>query len=312
MRPRTPRPPAAAELSSGPWAFGGRWLFAAALVLALISAALYAIAQRRFVAAVPVTTSAVPMMVPGDPKRGERLVRVLAACEDCHGQNLGGRELIDEPALGFVYAPNITPFTLIEWRDADLWRTLTMGVGAEGRALLDFGAHARSFEAAEDLAAAIAYLRAAPVVASGRAASEYGPLLKLAFGWGLIPSLLSAATLPTPVISAHQGGERLFSIACAGCHGLSGKGLPHVDCRRPGAWWVLSLPLRPGPTLKRQAIEAMGRQEFRRILGGAPQENAGGGAHDPAVARRFRWLEGDELNAIFQFAAGRAADSKVD
>ena len=43
---------------------------------------------------------------------GERIVRVRSGCAHCHGQDLAGKVIIDDPAIGKVFSSNLTPFAL--------------------------------------------------------------------------------------------------------------------------------------------------------------------------------------------------------
>src|SRR5688572_28575599 len=40
--------------------------------------------------------------------KGEHLVRALVKCVDCHGEDLGGTMMLDDPAIGTLWAPNLT------------------------------------------------------------------------------------------------------------------------------------------------------------------------------------------------------------
>ena len=41
-------------------------------------------------------------------ERGEHLVRAIAGCDGCHGDNLGGMVLLDEALIMTFYGPNLT------------------------------------------------------------------------------------------------------------------------------------------------------------------------------------------------------------
>ena len=78
------------------------------------------------VVAIPTSTEAIA--------EGERLASFY--CTGCHGQDLGGKDFFDEPALGVVDAPNLTPGqggVSGGYSDADWVRAIRHGVDPLGR-----------------------------------------------------------------------------------------------------------------------------------------------------------------------------------
>ncbi|MBZ0308527.1 MAG: cytochrome C, partial [Anaerolineae bacterium] len=71
--------------------------------------------------------------------RGKYLVEAVALCQDCHGDNLGGKAFIDDPVMAVLDTPNLTSgeggigatFT-----DEDWIRVLRYGVDSEGHSLI--------------------------------------------------------------------------------------------------------------------------------------------------------------------------------
>ena len=49
------------------------------------------------------------MGLANDLALGERIVRVRSGCAHCHGVDLSGKEIIDDPAIGKVFSSNLTP-----------------------------------------------------------------------------------------------------------------------------------------------------------------------------------------------------------
>jgi len=71
--------------------------------------------------------------------RGEHLLRAIAKCSDCHGQDLGGAIMIDDPAFGTIYAPNLTRGdggVAASYDDATWERAVRHGIAKDGRRLL--------------------------------------------------------------------------------------------------------------------------------------------------------------------------------
>jgi len=82
---------------------------------------------------------------PGDPKRGQYVMLATGGC-GCHtdyknkGQPLAGGRPIKTP-FGTAYGTNITPHNksgLGEWSEADFVRSMTQGVGLNGKELFPF------------------------------------------------------------------------------------------------------------------------------------------------------------------------------
>ena len=90
-----------------------KWLvygLAGLMGLVIISVcAIYGVSEIRFrkqyVLAPP------PLAIPTDSAsvaRGEHLANTVAFCVDCHGENLAGNTVVDQPILGRVFAANLT------------------------------------------------------------------------------------------------------------------------------------------------------------------------------------------------------------
>lgn len=110
----------------------------------------------------------------------------LAAIMDCAGCHMprdsdgqpraeaglsGGTVGFEIPGMGIFWAPNLTPDAsgLRDWTDAEIAAAITSGMGRDGRILapvMPWPSYAALTP--EDLAALIAWLRAAPAVAAPR------------------------------------------------------------------------------------------------------------------------------------------------
>jgi mono/diheme cytochrome c family protein len=167
---------------------------------------------------------------------GERIVQVRNGCIDCHGADLGGREFINDPAMGVYNSANLTPAGLQYWTNDEIAQAIHWGIGRDGRPLrfmpaLEFNALSK-----QDLAAVIAYLRSLPPVERSRGPLEIGPLAKVLYATGNVPALLSTFVLDLnrdfntkPVEEPSVAfGEYLAKSACIGCHNpqFSGGAIP--------------------------------------------------------------------------------------
>src|SRR2546430_1874526 len=80
------------------------------LVLGAAWAAAYTVSESGLTHKVEVPREAIS--IPTDItsiQRGQHLASAVAACIDCHGRALAGKIFIDDPALGRIVAPNLTP-----------------------------------------------------------------------------------------------------------------------------------------------------------------------------------------------------------
>lgn len=210
-----------------------------------------------------------PLAIPMDDKtvaRGEHVVRAIAKCTDCHGEDLAGGVLVDDPMAGRLSAPNLTPAGPVAHRsDADLLKALTHGVSPEGRPLRLMPSREIAELGEEDLAAVIAYVRSLPPVARETPPLRLGPALRVMMALDKA-ELLSAERIdhdrpraPRPIAepTAAYGAYLAKSGGCYGCHGptLAGGPMPGMP---PGT---------PVPTdIRPQALAAWTFEDFDRAL----------------------------------------------
>ncbi|MFM0737550.1 cytochrome c [Paraburkholderia xenovorans] len=149
-----------------------------------------------------------------DWNRGRYLANALGHCAECHtprgkfGQ-LDGAKSLTGSALGRVAAPDITPHGLAArgWTAADLQTFFATGIAPQGSAFGEMYpvVHLSSqYMTRDDLRAMTTYLL-------GDQAPEPQPLHSVS---------ADAAQL--------EAGRNVYLAVCAGCHGLSGEGKPHV------------------------------------------------------------------------------------
>ena len=167
--------------------------------------------------------------------RGEHLVRARYACGECHGQDFSGGVMVDDPAMGSLLGPNLTPagptrdFTMTDWD-----HIVRHGILADGRpAVMPSEDFVRMSD--RELSDIVAYLRAQPAVSNEVGDSALGPIGTLLAALGKLP--LSADTIMDDQ-SAHvveppaaqpdaAFGQHLIAV-CTGCHrpSLEGSGGP--------------------------------------------------------------------------------------
>ena len=139
--------------------------------------------------------------------------------------------------LGDLYAPNITPASISDLTDADIWRLFREGILPDGRAAL-MPIAALQHLGDEDLKSVIAFVRSQPSVEKDMPAINPSLLMAVAVGSGMFPlpvSPVTEAVVPPPPGPTAEYGKYIVDFSdCRGCHGpnLDGKVTPPFP---PGA-----------------------------------------------------------------------------
>lgn len=166
--------------------------------------------------------------------RGEHFVKALGKCGDCHGQDFGGDTLIDDPAVGFIYASNLTRGAGGiggSYSDADWEHAIRHGLAADGRRLQIMPSNEYQLVSDEDVGYVIAYLKTVTPVDRARPATSVGPLARALYLGGVFPLLPAKMVRHTdevvpsvPVDSTVEYGKYLADGGCSGCHGVTFAG----------------------------------------------------------------------------------------
>ena len=186
--------------------------------------------------------------------RGEHLVKSLAKCVDCHGDDLGGKVMVDDPMVGTLAGPNITPGGVGAKLTKDDWvRAITHGVGHDRRPLAAMPAGDYNALGRDDVADIVAYARSVPPVERTVPAPRLGPVMRVMMTTGSVDLFAAEGldhsrplgTSPRPEATPIYGEYLAKTGGCFGCHGptLAGgpipgmpPGTPHAaDIRRTGA-----------------------------------------------------------------------------
>lgn len=197
-------------------------------------------------------TYAVPevaITVPDDEisiTRGQHLAEALVGCTDCHGEDLGGGAVFDDPAIALIYAPNLTSGRggIGDQLDKEeLVRALRYGVDHDGRSLLVMPSEAIYNLSDEDLGALIAYVQTVPPVDRESPETSTTFLGRILIGLGVFGELRSAELIdfealrppaPAPGVVNVDSGKYLVAISgCAICHGENLGGGQSTDPAAP-------------------------------------------------------------------------------
>jgi mono/diheme cytochrome c family protein len=172
-------------------------------------------------------------------ERGKYLVNHVAGCIDCHstrdwsklsgpiipGTEGKGGEVFDT-ALGFpgrFVAPNITPFHLKNWTDAEIYRALTAGVSKDGRPLFPLMPYlSYGTMATEDIYSVIAYIRTLPEINNTPEASQ--PDFPFSIILHTIPHEGVPGQIPPKGVTVDYGKYLVNMSGCIECHTIDKKG----------------------------------------------------------------------------------------
>ncbi len=165
--------------------------------------------------------------IPTDPDsvaRGKHIA-IVWGCTKCHGENLSGMLLSNDPILGTIPSSNLTPgkggiggsYTDVDWV-----RAIRHGLKPDNH--VEIFMYDYSTMSDQDLGDLIAYLKQIPPADSDLPVMHYGPIIPLAPAVGLfIPAadLINHGAIhptdPAPGATVEYG-EYLFTI-CSECHG---------------------------------------------------------------------------------------------
>jgi mono/diheme cytochrome c family protein len=164
--------------------------------------------------------------------RGEH-VALTRYCRSCHGPDLAGDYLVNEPLLAVVAAPNLTSGAGgvgLTNTDMDWIRAIRHGVGHDGRGLMGMPSRVWYHLSDEDLGALIAYLKTLPAVDHELPERRIGPMFRVLLTIGQAPTSQALLidhdaprpTPPVPGITVAYG--QYLAYTCTACHGsdLSG------------------------------------------------------------------------------------------
>ncbi len=171
--------------------------------------------------------------------RGEHLVDV--SCRSCHGADLSGQPVIDEPPIGTIYATNITGLGETH-SEADLVRAIRHGLDTDGRQLMVMPAETFVHFSAEDLAAVVAYLQTVPRSGDDTPAPQLAPAGRILLGAGLFGDVFPAEYIDhdapfheMPEVGANAAYGEYVSRFCMSCHGEDLDGGQPPDPESPPA-----------------------------------------------------------------------------
>ncbi len=235
-------------------------------------------------------------------KHGEYLVRVAAACTECHGDDLAGGVVVEDFVPGHIYGPNITQAALKDWTDAEIAATIHHGVDRTGRPLLIMPSLNFQFLCLQDVADMVAFLRHLPPVNKANRVTRVGRIIKVLWALGQVSDVFPAETVDhvrTFTARVPEGptvayGRYLYTSHCAGCHREDGRGGKVTS--GPPDW-------PPAANLTQDGAGGWKQAEFIRAF--RTGVNASGSAIRPpmgdAIRRTGKLIKEHDLKALWSY-----------
>ena len=175
-----------------------------------------------------------------------RYLYTSRGCADCHGDDAGGRVVIDDAKTGFlVRGPDISPgpgkgvagYTAADWE-----RSIRHGVRPDGRPLLVMPSEDYNRLTDDDVSALVAYLQQLAPASGAPGMVRMPVVVKLLYAAGLVQDAAEKIDHGRPPsqpvaegVSLAHGGY--VASMCIGCHGgqLSGGKIPGAPPDWPAA-----------------------------------------------------------------------------
>ena len=223
----------------------GRGLAAVVALLALGIGTVYALTSRRMA-----RTFEVPreheLAIATDSATIERgkYLAITRGCTDCHAGNLGGKVLVEDPAIGRIVTANLTSGRrggAMDSRSFEL--AVRHGIRPDGSALLVMPSQEFQQFTDDDVSAIAAYVNSVPAVTDSLPTTKVGPLARVLWMAGKLQAV--------PAEDVKPGGQHVVTLAmadtkeygayvaagCVGCHGqdYSGGPIPGMPPGTPAA-----------------------------------------------------------------------------
>jgi mono/diheme cytochrome c family protein len=186
-------------------------------------------------------------------ERGKHLVQSRYGCVGCHGENFGGGVMIDDPAMGRILGPNLTPgkgSATAGFRAANWDRIVRHAVKPDGKPAL---MPSQDFQRMSDqeLSDIIVFIRSQPPIDRQVPEPALGPVGKLLVATGkftLFADLIEADDAPHPKTPPEAAPTVAFgrhvAATCMGCHRPDLGGGPIIG---GDPSWPPAANLTPGP-----------------------------------------------------------------
>lgn len=222
--------------------------------------------------------------------RGERLAQVFGCFHGCHGADMEGNFLVDDPLLARLPAPNLTA-AFDRYTVPELEAIIRQGVRPDGVSVLGMPSEGFSIMTDEDLTAILSFISTYPKQENDTGNRSLGPLARI----GIVSGEFWVAAEKRAAEPWQDGfqedplklGEYLAQNACAECHGHRLEG---------------SEGFTPPLTI----AKAYSSEDFRQLM--STGIGLGGrelGLMTDMVTYRFRNLSEEEVSALYAYLNSR-------
>lgn len=278
--------------------WGGRIAVGAIALVLIVAATVYGLSEVRMGRTYTVADHSInPRTDSASLALGARLAKVRG-CADCHGANLGGSVMAEDPALGRLVAPNLTMGGRGAQLEARDWeRAVRHGIRRDGTPLRVMPAQELTTMADDELEAIVGYIKSVPPVSTAQPPLKLGPLIRGLFVAGQV-KLLAAEQIDhtkahlqhvEPAPTANYG--EYLAVGCVGCHGpgLSGGKIPGG----PPDW-------KPAANITPTGIGQYSQADFIHVMRTGTRPD-GSQADSLMPYRLFKEMTDVELQAIYAY-----------
>jgi len=227
-------------------------------------AIVYALSERVLRHTYP--TPVIALEVPTDPQsiqEGRRLATIHGCVHDCHGKEVEGRVMFDDPKIAQIVAPNLTA-AVHRYSDAQLALMIRNGIRPDGRSLIVMPAEAFTALTDSDLGLIIAFLKSLSPLPGPGPNIAMRPLGRLGVALGKFKPAaeLISLTVPPPAAMNQEAelGRYLARTVCAECHGTSLQGDVNPEFTSPDLRVVSAYTPEAFARLMRTGVALGGRQ----------------------------------------------------
>jgi mono/diheme cytochrome c family protein len=202
------------------------------MLVAVSGLTLYSVGMKKLNQTYPnIAVETVNIPTDADAIARGKHVATIWACTRCHGEDLSGMMITNDPLsgivplLGTISTPNLTSGNggiAASYTDTDWVRALRHGVMGDGGVevlMFDY-----STMSDQDLGDLIAYLKQVPPLDTNYPEMRYGPILPVVSNIGLLTPAaeridhdVPRSVDPTPAATVEYGGY--LSAVCTACHG---------------------------------------------------------------------------------------------
>jgi mono/diheme cytochrome c family protein len=271
--------------------------------LALIASGVYGVSEYRIGKTFELPSSDLVMHNDAETIALGRHIAVTRGCTDCHGADLRGTTIIDDPLAGRISGTNLTRGKGgmgDHYTDQELATAIRHGIRPNGKALLFMPSHEFYPLSDEDVGALVAFIRSVEPIDHQPPKHRVGPLARALFLAGQMPLVAAelidhkgARPAAPPAGPTAEYGAYL-ATGCIGCHGptYSGGKIPGTPP---------SFPIVRNITPDRETgIGAWTEADFFRAMREGKRPD--GSDLDPFMpVENTRQMTDDEIRAIWYF-----------